>query len=315
MNQSTGNSAVDEAIMRKVGLRTVTLRKYYETFNKITLPSRSDRERQEKLFRVEFQGAPLGDTPLRIADDDPLGRRFEKVFGEVLDLARVLLAAGLNPVSIMPQSAPMPDTLVRFDDDSEQYIEVGRIMHEGSASRAGAIDYLKYALAEKFVSDEGFRNKLCGTHVTITFGTVPLKTGDKNSAINEIIGYFSERKFLSLPSPLTRKFDANTPTLEKYGASFVAASRKGWFFSIQQPPMKADTNVAVGQFHELLAKKQKANYTSPNQPWLAMMIDDVEQAEAEALAAIAPELQKQSLGQFARIIVGYERGAATIPNL
>jgi hypothetical protein len=299
--------------IERIGLRNATLRQFYETFNQITRPSVEDLERQESLFSVVFDGEEFGAGALRMHDDDPFTMRWEKRYEEGLDLARVLLVLGLDPVEITPKLPPLPDTLVTFRDGLEQAIEVGRIMDEETARSAGSLDYMKYGFVQRFCEDEQLRNAINRVHLALTFANVPLTGEDKEASINELVSYFRIRRFLSLPRPINRQFDVSTPTLHAHGASFRAVSRPGWFFTIRQPSSQASPQIAVTRFKKMLFDKRRKNYKGQSSVWLALIISDVEQAEADVLAAICPELEKEELGQFARIIVGYERGAATIP--
>jgi hypothetical protein len=304
-----------ESPLDRIGLRTVTLRQYYDTFNRVEPPSKVDLERQEKLYAVVFDGEAFGDGLLRIDKNDPFSFRWEKQYIEGLELTRAILALGLDPISVTPKSPPEPDMLVTFADGSEEAIEVGRILDDDSARRAGSIDYIRYGFNEAFCGDEKLREELADRHVVISFSNVPLKTAEKNACVGELTAYFKGRRFLSLPTPLERKFDNDSATLFAYGASFVAAEGKGWFFSIRQPQKKADPALAVARFEDMLREKQSKTYKSARTPWLALVIDDLEQAEVEALDAIEANFARQTLGQFTRIIVGYERGALTIPGL
>jgi hypothetical protein len=299
----------------RLGLRTVTLRQFYANFNRVEPPSKEDLKRQEKLFAVKFDGEAFGDGLLRIDKDDPFGFRWEKQYGEALALTRALLAFGLDPVSVTPQSPPKPDMLVTFSDGSEQNIEVGRILDDDSARRAGSIDYMKYGFNQTFASDESLRTMLVDRHVIVSFPSPPLKASEKDACVSELAAYFKRRRFMMLDEPRDEKFDGECPTLAACSARFVIAKGRGWFFSIQQPRRRADPAIAVEHFEKMLDDKQSKTYESASMPWLCLVIDDPEQAEAEALNAIEASLSSENLGQFARIIVGYERGALTIPPL
>ncbi|HEY5258283.1 MAG TPA: hypothetical protein VIJ12_07865 [Candidatus Baltobacteraceae bacterium] len=106
----------------------VTLRQYYQTFNRVEPPSNEDLVRQRKLFDIVFDGEAFGDGRLRIDKNDPFSFRWEKQYGEGLELTRALRALGLDPVIVTPKSPPEPDMLVTFADGSEQAIEVGHIL-------------------------------------------------------------------------------------------------------------------------------------------------------------------------------------------
>lgn len=304
-----------QSLLDRLGLRTVSLRQYYDTFNRVEPPSEVDLERQRKLFAVIYDGEAFGNGLLRIDKDDAFSFRWEKQYGEALGLARALLALGLTPTNVIPKSPPEPDMLVAFQDGSEQAIEVGRILDLDSAQRAGAIDYMKYGFNEAFVGDETLRKMLTDRHVVVTFPNVPLKASEKKACVNEIVAYFRGRRFMMVTVPREERFDGDCPTLGACGATFVVAKGMGWFFSIRQARKKADPAIAVARFEAMLHEKQSRSYDSATTPWLALLIDDPEQSEAAALAAIERSLAEHELGQFARIIVGYERGALTVPAL
>lgn len=313
MNSSSSSGG--GAPLDRVGLRTVTLRQFYANFNRIEPPSKRDLERQEKMFAVKFDGEAFGDGLLRIDKDDAFSFRWEKQYGEALALTPALLALGLDPVRVTPQSPPKPDMLVKFADGTERNIEVGRILDDDSARRAGSIDYMKYGFNEAFASDESLRNMLIDRHVIVSFPSVPTKATEKNACVNELVDYFKQRRFMMVEKPRDEIFDGECPTLSACGARFVVAKGRGWFYSIQQPRRNATPAIAVTHFEEILADKQSKTYESARKPWLCLVIDDPEQAEAEALEAIQASLAGRNIGQFARIIVGYERGALTIPQL
>lgn len=95
------------------------------------------------------------------------------------------------------------------------------------------------------------------------------------------------------------------------GVRLLLPRAQAGFSAIRQPRRKADPAIAVARFEDMLREKQSNTLKVAKTPWLALVIEDLEQAEADALKAIEASLAEQSLGQFARIIVGYERGALT----
>lgn len=297
-----------------IGLQAITLRKFYESDNSRTQPNSRDLERQQELFEVLYDGKALGDASLETRNDDPFNLTFDQRYEEGLDVARVLLACGLHPAVVSSKDEPIPDKHVVFRDGSEQYCEVGRIVNEASARRVGLENYLKHGVYQQYASDASLRAAIANKTICVTLDKLPEAVADKKNCVNEIAEYFKRTKLLVVAGKVVRPFDDGCPTLNALGAAFTytETSRFSAIF-VNTPHIVADPAVALACFQDMVAKKQGKTYRGVSSIWLVLVIKDTEQAEANALAAIRPELKRTNLGQFSRIIVGYERDFASNP--
>ena len=94
----------------------------------------------------------------------------------------------------MSKPEPYADKQVRFRNGEEQFVAAGRIIDEGVAARAGAVDCIKYGVIQAVLEDEHLRTSLTGVEVVISFARVPLAAQDKSRCVREIVQYFRRPK-------------------------------------------------------------------------------------------------------------------------
>lgn len=296
----------------RLGLGSVTLRDYYQVNNRITQPSSEDLARQEELFDVLLDGKVLGDGLLRPRGGDPFNLAFDQEFEEGLDLARVLLVSGLHPAVITSKKPPFPDKQVVFCDGHEQYVELGRILSEESARRLGSENFLRHGIYERYASDKVLQAAIANRTIQVTLPKLPVTDDARKLVVDQIVEYFRRTTLTAVRATAT-PFDDPCPTLRELGATYAYLDTPSFSaIRIDTPVRVADPAEAVSAFQDMVAKKQRKTYKGASSTWLVLVIKDTEQAEADALAAVEPELRKSELGQFNRIIVGYERGSICI---
>lgn len=290
-------------------LERTTLRDFYATDNRSTAPSALDLARQQELLAVEFNGRPLGVHPMVVRNGKIYSTVLEKEMQEGWSVVRLLLAAEMHPISVISCSPPHPDNLVTFRDGTEQYVESTILTDARSARRRGHLEKISTALREQFAENTDLRAVIGQHYVRLKFAELP-RTRDILPCVRAFAEFL---RLHPLPPSGRAPYKSIGPhkLLQQYEAKYEYAPSTPRLTIDDGIVRPASSAGIIEAFQRTLAQKQATAYDVEH-VWLAMTIDDAEQSEAAALDALRPLLVATTLGQFQRILVGYERGAVVL---
>ena len=246
-------------------------------------------DREARLCRLVADGRPFGEHRLRQRSGDDGDPHFEKRFGELMDLARVLIGSRLDVQvdAIESTSEPLPDFRLRLSDDRTVYAEVGRILVPSAAALSNGATALRRGIGRRENRNRRFQLSLGGSATTLMLAR-PLgrRIAQAVDETEELLHWIAGDAAAG-PRPIE---EARFPVLYSVGAT-CEVIRHDWRIyafdiDVATPPWDpVETRTA---FDDLRAQKAKkwSGYPVQDPVWLVMPLADEFQTTQTALDAL-----------------------------
>jgi hypothetical protein len=287
-------------------------------------PRDTETERREaRLCAIPVQGRPLGERRMLWRSDDDGDPYYEKSFGELMDLARVLVGSGLDasaadvePTDVAPTGTSRPDFRLELKDGTVAHAEVARIQIPYAAALVNGATSLRRGIRRRENRNKRFQLSLGGSAITLTLARPLAQRIDE--AVDE-----TERLLRWIASDAEegmRHIEATQfPVLSSVGATCEVLRHQwtiyGFDIDVEPPPWEPDETRAA--FRRLLAKKT-AKYTgyAVEEPVLLVMplSDDYRDTDT-VLDALRPELDVERPAPFAALVVGTRERAVVLDSM
>jgi hypothetical protein len=262
---------------------------------------------EARLCALTADGTPLGDHRKRSRSRDVGDPNYEKRFGELMDLARVLVGAGLDArvASIDTMPEPFPDFRLRLTDARTVYAEVGRILVPSAAALTNGVTALRRGIRRREDASRRFQLSLGGSWTTLTLarplGKRVAQAVDETEALLRWIAADADDG--------ARMIDGTRfPVLHSVGATcdVIRHQWRIYGFDIQAAPPKWDPAATKAAFAKLRADKaRKRNGYPVSEPvWLVMPLADEFESTETVLGALRADMKDADPRPFDLVAVG-----------
>jgi hypothetical protein len=274
-------------------------------------------DREARLCRLMANGRPFGEHRLRRRSGDDGDPNFEKRFGELMDLARVLVGSGLDAhvVAIESTSEPLPDFRLRLSGGRTPYAEVGRILVPSAASLTSGATALRRGIRRRENRNRRFQLRLGGSDTTLTvahpFGKRIAQAVDETEELLRWIAGDADAG----PRPIE---EARFPVLHSIGATCVVARHQWKIYAfdivVATPPW--DPVETMTAFHELRAVKaeKRTRYPVQDPVWLVMALADELETTNIVLEALRADVMAVDPRPYEMLAVGTIEDAVTVAS-
>ncbi|HEV3089668.1 MAG TPA: hypothetical protein VGX96_20875 [Candidatus Elarobacter sp.] len=244
---------------------------------------------EARLCSLVADGTPLGEHRVRRRSGDDGDPHYEKRFGELIDLGRVLVGSGLDArvASIESLSEPLPDFRLRLADGTTAYAEVGRVLVPSAAALSNGATALRRGIRRRTNRNRRFELSLGGSATTLTLarplGRRIAEAVDETENLLRLIAGDADAGPRAVD-------EMRFPVLHSVGATCDVVRHRWRIYAfdieVAPPPWDpAETRTAFRKLHAQKAVKRNG-YPVKDPVWLVMPLADEFQTTSAVLGAL-----------------------------
>lgn len=275
------------------------------------------KRREERLCRLVVNGTPLGEHCIRRRSGDDGDPHYEKRFGELMDLGRVLVGSGLDArvTLIEPVEEPLPDFRLRLADGTRAYAEVGRLLVPSAAALSSGATALRRGIRRRTNRNRRFELSLGGSATILTLARpIGRRISQAVDEAEELLRWIAGDTDAG-PRLIE---GARFPVLHSVGAT-CEVIRHGWRiygFDICVATPRWDPIETRTVFYDLRAQKAEKwdGYPVQDPVWLVMPLADEFETTPTVLEALRADVLGTDPRPYAMIAVGAIEDAISVES-